>query len=234
MKRRFGWVLPVLIALTVVLAAYTIAAAVLLRGLGAYRMGTGLGQVLAVSRPYTLAAAVVLAAGLLIRLALRRRKKAKEAARQDKVAPAAATELMPGNAGKKIAPARPVPEKKPARKGKKVQPVEKLAPSAAELGGADKIAPAGKIAPAAPTVPMAQAAKAEEKPAPAATVLMPEAAAKREEKPAPAATELMPETAPAKLPTAGPRVCAVCGAPLKAGQKFCVKCGAQAPEGGAV
>ena len=39
MKRRFGWVLPVLIALTVVLAAYTIAAAVLLRGLGAYRMG---------------------------------------------------------------------------------------------------------------------------------------------------------------------------------------------------
>ena len=51
MKRRFGWVLPVLIALTVVLAAYTIAAAVLLRGLGAYRMGTGLGQVLAVSRP---------------------------------------------------------------------------------------------------------------------------------------------------------------------------------------
>ena len=114
MKRRFGWVLPVLIALTVVLAAYTIAAAVLLRGLGAYRMGTGLGQVLAVSRPYTLAAAVVLAAGLLIRLALRRRKKAKEAARQDKVAPAAATELMPGNAGKKIAPARPVPEKKPA------------------------------------------------------------------------------------------------------------------------
>ena len=77
-------------------------------------------------------------------------------------------------------------------------------------------------------------ARPEGTPAPAATELMPETAAKREEKPAPAATELMPETAPAKLPTAGPRVCAVCGAPLKAGQKFCVKCGAQAPEGGAV
>ena len=73
MKQRLkvaAWVLLVL------LAAYTAVTWALLRGVGAYRLGTTLGRVLAVTRPFALAGAVLLALVLGAGFLLRRRSAA--------------------------------------------------------------------------------------------------------------------------------------------------------------
>jgi len=113
--------------LTVLLTVWSVVSIVLLRGAGAYRVGTKLGNILAASRPYTLAAAILLIAALLTWLAIRKSRKAS-------VIPAAPAQ--PDNA------ATSFPKPKKQEKNKK------------QKAGSKKIAPAATEAKIAPKPPM--------------------------------------------------------------------------------
>ncbi len=86
MKRKLSFLGLVL---TLLLGIYSAAAWIVLRGTGAYRVGTTLGTVLAVSRPYTTLAAVFLFAvtGAVLIVYLRRRNANKGTAAPEKIAP---------------------------------------------------------------------------------------------------------------------------------------------------
>lgn len=86
MKRKL-LLLDVILAL--LFGIYSAAAWVKLRGAGAYRVGTTLGSVLAISRPYTTLAAVVLfaIAGIALVLHLRGRGTKKGAPAGEKIVP---------------------------------------------------------------------------------------------------------------------------------------------------
>ena len=227
MKKLTGFA----VILWLLLGAWSGAGWYLLRGAGAYRLPTTLGKVFAASWQYTLLAAVLLAVILLAALVVKIRRK-KNAPLQVAAA---------GETGEVPAEEVPAEEK---RGLKRVRFGAKKAKKAAEVPAAAKIAPAAaaetelmdtgetvlmdteeKIAPAQGTVLM----DAEEKIAPAqGTVLM-----DAEEKIAPAqGTVLM--GAEEKIPPAGPvkGCCAVCGAVLKDGARFCVECGAKVIGGG--
>ena len=200
MKKRLKIVGLILLLLT----AYSVAAAVLLRGLGAYQLGTQVGKLLAVSRPYTMAAAAVgwMITAVCVLLWARRKKRASAQENQPRIAPT-------------VGVGETTPDEEPAQAQPKIAP-------AAPMPAPEEPAPAS----AAPTELMPEP----EEPAPACaapTELMP-----APEEPAPACaapTELMPapeEPAPAHA------VCPSCGRVFPAGQKFCTQCGARI--GGAV
>ena len=166
--------------LMLLLGAWSGAGWYLLRGAGAYRLHTTLGNVFAVSWQYTALAAVLLAVILLAALIRRIRRK--------KNAP-----LQAAAAGETAA----APAQEPAPKeGFKFGKKNKKTPDA----------PAEeKIAPAAAETELMDAGE---------TVLM-------------GTEEKIP---PARGVTAGR--CAVCGAKLKEGARFCVECGAKVIGGG--
>ena len=124
MKKKIGAALLVLAAL---LTAYSVTAFLLLRGLGAYRLSTGLGRVLSVSWQYTALAALLIWL-LLAAVGLRKRDK------KQKLAPASGKqEKNPASvSAKKIPPAKG--SKNPAQTGekKKIPPAAGMGPAAAE------------------------------------------------------------------------------------------------------
>ena len=124
MKKKIGAALLVLAAL---LTAYSVTAFLLLRGLGAYRLSTGLGRVLSVSWQYTALAALLIWL-LLAAVGLRKRDK------KQKLAPASGKqEKNPAPvSAKKIPPAKG--SKNPAQTGekKKIPPAAGMGPAAAE------------------------------------------------------------------------------------------------------
>ena len=124
MKKKIGAALLVLAAL---LTAYSVTAFLLLRGLGAYRLSTGLGRVLSVSWQYTALAALLIWL-LLAAVGLRKRDK------KQKLAPASGKqEKNPAPvSSKKIPPAKG--SKKPGSTGekKKIPPAAGMGPGAAE------------------------------------------------------------------------------------------------------
>ena len=196
--------------LMLLLGAWSGAGWYLLRGAGAYRLHTTLGNVFAVSWQYTALAAVLLAVILLAAL-IRRIRRKKNAPLQ--AAAAGETAAAPAQ--------EPAPKEgfKFGKKNKKTPDApaeEKIAPAAAET----------ELMDAGETVLM----DAEEKIAPAqGTVLM-----DAEEKIPPAQGTVLMGTEE-KIPlvqgvTAGR--CAVCGAKLKEGARFCVECGAKVIGGG--
>lgn len=124
MKKKIGAALLVLAAL---LTAYSVTAFLLLRGLGAYRLSTGLGRVLSVSWQYTALAALLIWL-LLAAVGLRKRDK------KQKLAPASGKqEKNPAPvSAKKIPPAKG--SKNPAQTGekKKIPPAAGMGPATAE------------------------------------------------------------------------------------------------------
>ena len=194
--------------LMLLLGAWSGAGWYLLRGAGAYRLHTTLGNVFAVSWQYTALAAVLLAV-ILLAVLIRRIRRKKNAPLQ-----AAAGETA-------AAPAQESASKKGLKFGKK----NKKAVDAPAEGKIDPAAAETELMESDETVLMG----AEEKIAPAqGTVLM-----DAEEKIAPAqGTVLM--GAEEKIPPAGPVAgrCAVCGAKLKEGARFCGECGAKVIGGG--
>lgn len=236
MKKKLPLVGIILFLLT---AAWSAAAMVLLRGVGAYRLGTGLGTALAVARPFTSIAAVLLAIVLVIWLLARKSAKAA-------IEPAAAGE----SAGEAPAASKPVKEKK-AKKEKKKEikadegkippaPAEpKIQPKAPEAAGEtvlvsnlnteDLRKPVEPVA--VPAEPVQEAAYE------AATELIP-AEPEQDEGAVEAipsvpeqdegATELMPAPVVDAVPC-----CPQCGEPIvKEGQRFCAKCGTELKGGG--
>ena len=195
----------------VLLAVYSAAAWWMLRGAGAYRMGTTMGSVLAGSWQYTALAALllllILAAPRLVRL-LRR---------------------GPGKA-----PAQPAHEKKKRRKGTPAAQSGAVPPAS----GTAPMAQSCKIPPAAGTMPMPREDKVPPAPPAGATVPMPREGAippAAGTVPMPAegtippagGTVPMPQEDP--IPPAGPaapRICPGCGTPYEEGQAFCAQCGA--------
>ena len=171
MKKQLKRLLLVLLAVT---TGYTAAASVLTRGLGVYRMNTALGRVLAVSRPYTGLAALLLWAAALVWLArwLRGRRTA---------------------GGQEQAQAeQPEQPAKPRRAGGK------------------------KIAPKGGTMPMPQAEADNTPIAPrGGTMPMPQAEADN--------APIAPRGATMPMPQG--RCCPRCGHAVRAGAKFCGKCG---------
>lgn len=105
MKRKL-FVLDVI--LTLLLGIYSAVAWVMLRGAGAYRFGTTLGSVLAVSRPYTTLASAVLfvIAGTVLVSHLHRRGTKKDAAVLEKIVPQKGTHGEPVHAEPKLQPAK--------------------------------------------------------------------------------------------------------------------------------
>ena len=198
MKRKLYFVGLAVLAL---LGIYSLAAGRMLRGAGAYRMGTTLGTVLAQSRPYTALAAWVLLAVLAVITVIWGRK-----------AYAAGTLRLP---------------KRKKREEKPAAPVGGTAPMPAGAGkipaaGATAPMPAGEgqIPPAAPAEPMEEEIPAGAGEAPAAAAPVPAA-----EQTPPAAGQ--PDPAPevrfcmhcgAKL-WAGQKFCSKCGTPVGGGVK---------------
>lgn len=196
MKRKLSLAALILMA---ALAVYSAAAWWMLRGAGAYRMGTSMGSILAGSWQYTALAALllflVLAVPRLLRL-LRRRPGAVQAQTQ----PVQARERS-GLLKKKKGAA-------PAAQSGKVSPAAGTVP----MPQGDKIPPAGGTVPmpqepsalsAADTVPMSQGDKI----------------------PPAGGTVPMPQEPPAPPAGPAPRVCPGCGTPYEDGQAFCAQCG---------
>ena len=211
MKRKLSLAALILMA---ALAVYSAAAWWMLRGAGAYRMGTSMGSILAGSWQYTALAALllflVLAIPRLLRL-LRRRPGAVQAQNQ----PVQARERS-GLLKKKKGAA-------PAAQSGKVSPAAGTVP----------MAQGGKIPPAAGTVPMPQGDKI---PPAGGTVPMPQEPSalsaadtvpmSQGDKISPAGgTVPMPQEPPAPPVGPAPRVCPGCGTPYEDGQAFCAQCG---------
>ena len=252
MKRKLYFVGLAVLAL---LGIYSLAAGRMLRGAGAYRMGTTLGTVLAQSRPYTALAAWVLLAVLAVitviwgrkayaagTLRLPKRKKREE----KPAAPVGGTAPMPAGAGK--IPAAGATAPMPAGEGQippaaPTEPMEEKIPAGAgEAPAAEATVPMpaegeGQIPPAAPAEPMEEetSAGAGEASAAEATVRMP---AEGEGQIPPAApAEPMEEEIPAgagEAPAAAAPVPAAEQTPPAAGQpdpapevRFCMHCGAK-------
>ena len=218
------------LVLLVPLSAYSIAAWWMLRGAGAYRMGTTLGAVLANSRLYTTLAAVVLLLALGAGTALHLRRRKQLAAQAEKKT----VRLAEGQGEKahlssqeeterleeteKLQPAGPAPEKTELLEEDGKIPPAGPAPEKTELlRETEKIPPAGPAAPEAPD-PAAEAGtlqprkpSAEAGPVPAAQSAPPSGAAAEPlpEAPAPIAAPPVPAGGPAssqegKIPPAGP------------------------------
>lgn len=215
MKRIIWWSW---LGAVVLLAAYSAGAWWMMRGAGAYRMGTGIGGALAASWQFTALGAALLGIPLLIRLGWMIRRKRRPAAQ-------AAEPAKPGR--KKRGKEEPAPTEKLAPASPEDETIlltdEKIAPASPEdamvLLEEESIAPAapegGRIPPAPPQD--ATVLLTEEPPAPVEEPVPP----------APPAEPIAPSAEPA-LP-ANP-CCPRCGAAGKPGQKFCTKCGA--PMGG--
>ena len=120
MKKKLG---IAALVLAILLTGYSVAASLSLRGLGAYRLSTGLGRVLSLSWQYTALAAVLLWALLAAAMRLKKRRqksKLAPAAGERPQQPAARPE-KPRPARKSEKPSAKVSEKKakiPPAKGK--------------------------------------------------------------------------------------------------------------------
>ena len=237
MKRK----LPIIgLVLAVLLTGWSAVAVVLLRGTGAYRTGTKLGSILAATRPFTLSAALILIAALIIWLIARKSRKPA-------AIPAAPALSDTENTPELPAPVKPKKEKKAKKPGKVSVSGGKIPPAAPE----DKIAPmppaednetvlvvnhTEDLSESAETVPVRPAAPQAENMTVILSVGETQDTAWQPE-PLPAepngpqiqtcppeeenATELLPTTDSA-IPC-----CPECGTPiLKEGQRFCAKCGA--------
>lgn len=210
MKRKL---LILELALLGLLGLYSAAGWIILRGAGAYRTGTTLGLVLAASRPYTtLAAALLLALNLILLLrALRHRSARKTAASQKKLTPqkgtaaAAEAETVPMDDEMLPMADETVPMSGDSVPGEKSAQTDTLDGSSIPV----KALETGKLLPRRKR----PAAEANQMSAP--------------EKPVEPAQTATPVKTAAK-----PAMCAVCGAPLKPGQKFCNQCGTPTGNGG--
>ena len=237
----------IFLVLLAVVTVYTAVATVLIHGVSVYRMNSQLGAVLAVSRQVTFLAAIILwivAVILIWRWSSARRKKGKmtetaadtsaalspkgakkkpkklfgKPAAAEKIPPKGATMPMPDNGAEKIPPKRgtmPMPAEKPAEPSTgptMPMPIEK---------------PAGTAA--GPTMPMPK----EKSPVLSDTASDFEnnswtigGKTLREEIPArPVVNEPKP-----KQPTSGV-ICPKCGSMVRAGAKFCTKCGCRLEAG---
>lgn len=204
MKRKLSLAALVLMVL---LGVYSAVAYSMLRGAGAYRIGTTVGSILARSWQYTALAAVLLLLILAVPRLLRlvRRKPGTQAASG---------------------------VSEPVKKEKKAGLLRKKAPAAAEriqpaAGTAPMAGDTGKIPPAAGTVPMP--GPEEEIPPAGSTVFMPQAEYPQAGETVPMSQELgeaLDGTSEAMQPdpSAG-RVCPNCGMPYEGGQSFCAQCG---------
>lgn len=231
MKRKL---LILELALLGLLGLYSAAGWIILRGAGAYRTGTTLGLVLAASRPYTtLAAALLLVLNLILLLrVLRHRSARKTAAGQEKLTPQKGTAA--------------------AAEAETVSMDDETLPMADEtVPMADETVPMGAetVPMADETVPMSGDSVPGEKSAQTDTLdrssipvkaletgkLLPRRkrpAAEADQMPAPEKPVEPSQTAAPVKPAAKPAKCAVCGAPLKPGQKFCNQCGTPTGNGG--
>ena len=189
-------------ALAALLSAYTAAAHFSIRGVNAYLFDTTWGGVFAASKGFTLLAAILcwLLALLFLALLLRKRRRQKK------------EEKLPvqKEMGQAEAPAGRKAGKERKKRGKKGEEEPRIPPAA----------PTGESG-TEPLIP--PAAPQGEKPAEPET--QPLAGTGGEEN---GTLPLIPPTAPQPEPPLpkGP-VCPSCGRPVKAGQNFCMKCGAK-------
>lgn len=217
MKKIAKRIALVVLAVT---AVYTAIAWFLLRGLGAYRLGTTVGMILSHSWQYTGLAALVLAAWAVISSLLRRKKG-------DKIAAAAPD----GSA------VQPAPEEKKARRGKKgkaasdrirpARPEGKLAPAAPAAEGGETAPMPGDGGQAGATMPMPDnvGEAGATMPMPGGFEAADETLPMPEDVGETGATALMPEDAGGAAERQA--FCPNCHAAVKPGAKFCVKCGAR-------
>ena len=157
-----------LLVLLALCTGYTVVASALLHGLGAYRVNTSFGQILAFSRQITLPVTVLLWVIALV----------------------AGKRWLSRHRGTARGQSGPIPTAAP-----------KSAPAHPTVSDASGPVSAEKIPPKAPAAPAADTA----------TELLPE------EAPNPASTEKKTPKVPAACPQ--------CGAVVKPGAKFCMKCG---------
>ena len=221
MKNFFKWLLRLFLLLTTV---YTVVAALLLHGVNAYHTDTEIGKVLAIGGQYTFAAAVILwgvTLFILRRRAVLRKKAAAAGAAQMAAQTAAGTTSLPLDA--KTPPIAP--------RG----PVKAAAPAVQQEPAAEKTPVLDSAQEPTPVLP------GQESSAGRTAVLQPTPVLPQMDTPA-ERTELLEPLAPAAQEVLEPEdgkgqeearkqqaeniyFCPRCGNRIRAGAKFCTKCG---------
>ena len=230
------------LVLFLITAVYSFITWRLLRGAGAYRMGTSLGKVLSVSRPWTTLAAIILGIIVAIRLLLwLRRRSTIRATQQDS---AAGTQPVSGTQGRKRSrigrKKNPVPEAQippavpftPAANPELLPGDTLTAAPGQTWNGQTYVPPTTQLADPVQGMILTDPYVQPSQPYDYIPQAQPPAPVPSMQETFPVSAVPQPEPQPRMPHAPVPRFCPQCGSPLEGAGKFCPNCGCKVEGGG--